>query len=137
MSLFHFESVRYKIKLAQKHKQQQRRKSFTGKQKYFAKIDSKVKFRMKRAGRRPYKPWFKKRKPSGRVFNRSTNDLQNGERKSEENLEIFVGYHKKNDDIDENEEEDSRTIEFYAEERCPYVAWKLYFPNKSKCFNEI
>jgi hypothetical protein len=92
------------------------------------KIDSKIKFRMKKAPRRPHKPWFKKRKPAGRLLKRSANDSTAGDNKNQENLETFVGYHKKSED----NEEDSRTIEFYVDEGCPYLAWKLYFPTKSK-----
>lgn len=86
---------------------------------------------MKRGARRPYKPPYKRRKPTG-FFNRAISDPQNIENISQENFEIFVGYHKKNENIDENEEENVRLIEFSVDDGCPYFAWNLYFPLKSK-----
>lgn len=86
---------------------------------------------MKRAPRRPFKPWFKKRKPSGRLVNKSAVDSQTLN-SQERDCESFVGYHLKNDQIEDSDEEDSRIIQFNVDDGCPYVAWKLYFPNKCK-----
>ena len=85
---------------------------------------------MKRHPRRFYKPWYKKRKPSGSLGKASTS----GQDSQEVNIEIFVGYHVKKEKSQENDDDDeeARTIKYDVEPGCPFQAWKLYFPLKSK-----
>lgn len=85
---------------------------------------------MKRAPRRPYKPWFKKRKTGGNRFNKLAVDEED---LVDEPEETFVGYHLPNgENLDEIDDDDIRIIQFKVEDDCLFQAWNIYFPRIRK-----
>lgn len=92
---------------------------------------------MKKAPRRPFKPWFKKRQTTGR-FVKAALDESEIDPKELESKEFFVGFQKIEDSLidnsDEDEEDVIRLIQFQVEEGCPFMAWNLYFPRLGKNF---
>lgn len=92
---------------------------------------------MKKAPRRPYKPWFKKRQTTGR-FVKAALDESEIDPKELESKEFFVGFQKVEDSLidnsDEDEDEMIRLIQYKVEEGCLFQAWNLYFPKLCKYF---
>lgn len=95
---------------------------------------------MKKAPRRPYRPWFKKRQTASRFVRAALDDSSETDPKELEATEQFVGFQKVDDsliddsDEDEDDEDKIRLIQYHVEEGCPFQAWNLYFPKLGESF---